>query len=200
MKLWVKIAHTATLSLQAVNKFAIIGSSSSTLVDGTRSYRQRNRSDVLGLGIARNHHVNLVRTSCLPNRNLLWGAERGRICSISPSSVVERNYSNCRPHRLSTCGREHMSHLVVTRSQCSFLARRRDTPIRSCCSRRGGPGLRAVCTTPSAVRLMASAGQLLGEAWAVSQCMQTTGLQTKRAIDDLKMNHRLWLSHSLTAP
>src|SRR5262249_15077890 len=35
-------------------------------------------------------------------------------------------------------------------------------------------GLRAVCTTPSAVRLMASAGQTSAQV-GESQCMQTTG-------------------------
>src|SRR5688572_22509060 len=35
-------------------------------------------------------------------------------------------------------------------------------------------GLRAVCTTPSPVRLMASAGQTSAQV-GVSQCMQTTG-------------------------
>ena len=52
--------------------------------------------------------------------------------------------------------------------------------------------LRAVCTTPSSVRLMASAGQTSAQVgW--SQCMQTTGtvcVET-RAVDEVELDHRL---------
>ena len=55
-------------------------------------------------------------------------------------------------------------------------------------------GLRAVCTTPSAVRLIASAGQTSAHV-GVSQCMHTTGTvcgETARSTNS-KMNHRMTL-------
>ena len=53
-------------------------------------------------------------------------------------------------------------------------------------------GLRAVCTTPSPVRLIASAGQTSAQV-GESQCMQTTGTVCidSRAIDVLQVNHRV---------
>ena len=55
-------------------------------------------------------------------------------------------------------------------------------------------GLRAVCTTPSAVRLMASAGQTSAQV-GESQCMQTTGTVCVRhvAVDIVELDHRLSL-------
>ena len=53
-------------------------------------------------------------------------------------------------------------------------------------------GLRAVCTTPSPVRLMASAGQTSAQV-GESQCMQTTGTvcDAVRAVDVLQVDHRV---------
>src|SRR4029078_12299187 len=63
-------------------------------------------------------------------------------------------------------------------------------------------GLRAVCTTPSLVRLMASAGQTSAHV-GVSQCMQTTGSVCG---DCARLTYSKWIiecplcvSHSLHA-
>ena len=53
-------------------------------------------------------------------------------------------------------------------------------------------GLRADCTTPSPVRLMASAGQTSAQV-GCSQCMQTTGTVCTLcgAVDVLEVDHRV---------
>src|SRR5947209_8969527 len=53
-------------------------------------------------------------------------------------------------------------------------------------------GLRAVCTTPSPVRLIASAGQTSAQV-GESQCMQTTGTVCTEIgpVNVLQMNHRM---------
>ena len=53
-------------------------------------------------------------------------------------------------------------------------------------------GLRAVCTTPSPVRLIASAGQTSAQV-GESQCMQTTGTVCTEcaAVDVLEVDHRV---------
>ena len=52
-------------------------------------------------------------------------------------------------------------------------------------------GFSADCTTPSPVRLIASAGQTSAQV-GCSQCMQTTGTvwTLARPIDELEVNHR----------
>src|SRR3954462_8979656 len=63
-------------------------------------------------------------------------------------------------------------------------------------------GLRAVCTTPSAVRLIASAGQTSAQV-GESQCMQTTGTVCGEVLRSMKsrwiIETPLCVSHSLHA-
>ena len=85
-----------------------------------------------------------------------------------------------RPSRTSascptlTCGR---STCRTSSSACDLRmhlrARRTGRPARSCC-RRCSAACAPICTTPSPVRLIASAGQTSAQV-GCSQCMQTTG-------------------------
>src|SRR5690606_10257218 len=63
-------------------------------------------------------------------------------------------------------------------------------------------GLRAVCTTPSSVRLMASAGQTSAQV-GLLQCMQTTGKvwgdSRRSTVSRWIIECPLWVSHSAHA-
>ena len=84
-----------------------------------------------------------------------------------------------------------MSHFIISSNSVFILGTpngQASTQLLQAMQR----GLRAVCTTPSPVRLIASAGQTSAQV-GESQCMQTTGTVCVelRAVDVLEVDHRV---------
>src|SRR5262247_2699456 len=94
-----------------------------------------------------------------------------------------------------------MSHFIISWNS-AFILGTPNGQARTQLLQATQRGLRAVCTTPSAVRLIASAGQTSAHV-GVSQCMHTTGTvcgETERLTNSRWIIGRpLWVSHSLHA-
>src|SRR5690554_1205420 len=113
----------------------------------------------------------------LPNWKVLAGVEAGRSFSIS-SRVPQKSawlgqteaHQGLRPSEVRSW---HISHFIIRLARESILGTPKgqaSTQLLQEMQR----GFRAVWTTPSAVRLIASAGQTSAQV-GESQCMQTTG-------------------------
>src|SRR5262249_39494322 len=134
----------------------------------------------------------LVVTVWPPNRNSLTGRDRLRCCSTS--SRVPKNRASLgqtvahiglRPVLVRS---KHMSHFIIRSNSVTIFG----TPnghARTQFEHAMHRGLRAVITRPSALRLMASAGQTSAHV-GLWQCMHTTGTVCTEV---LRSTYSMWI-------